>query len=385
MKKNNDADDVLQTGESGAEGSGFIANDKKDGGAPEERESIDDKAKEGSEGVSSVEDKTHVPVQLSRIERTRRKWYIRGARAFFRAIDIVMYEPQNACPYVDRKNAKTIRCEKDIIYDDGLPDICALDFYEIPSESKKPAVLLIHGGGFSAGGKKYRKGLAQYFALNGFAVFCIDYGLAPKYTFPEPIRHIVNAANYVYDNADRFNIYGDKIIVTGDSAGGYFSAMLAVFGCNKTLGEIFGFEPKFRLFGTILNCGLYDLQTVFNTKYILNVDDAVFLSFIGIRESDYGNYKYKNYCMPIEHVTKDFPPTYVISSAADLLCRGQSDVLIEKFKQCGVYYESFESHKFFSNHCFPLLWRSPDAMAANEGMMSFAHRLVNGEISKKEV
>ncbi|MCM1367263.1 MAG: alpha/beta hydrolase [Roseburia sp.] len=358
---------------------------------PEENISENPSASESSEGADvdvkngaalAAESASEPQVKLSRRERIRRKWYMRGARALFRAIDIVFYGPQNSCPYVNRRNSKTIRVEKDIVYDDELSDVCVLDFYEVPSDEAKPAVLLIHGGGFSAGGKKYRKGLAQYFALNGFAVFSIDYGLAPKYVFPEPIRHIVNAANFVYDNAQRFNIDASKIITTGDSAGGYFSAMLAAFNCNDRLGDVFGFAPKFRIFGTILDCGLYDLQTVFNTKYILNVDDAVFLSFIGIRENDYDEYIYKDCCTPIEHITKDFPPTYVISAAADILCKGQSDVLIEKFKQCGVYYECYESHKFIANHCFPLLWRTPDAIAANEGMMEFAHKLINGEIAQ---
>lgn len=340
-----------------------------------------DKNEDMEKSTEDSNDTAETSEKFSRFERLRRKLSVNAARVLFRTIDIVFNKPQNSCPYVNKSNVKTIECVNDIVYDDSLPKICTMDFYNVRSEEKKPAVLLIHGGGFSAGGKKFRKGQSQYFALNGFGVFCVDYGLAPDYMFPTPINHLVTAANYIYDNAEKYNIDADRIIVAGDSAGGYYASMLAAFNCTDKLGEVFGFAPKFRFFGSILNCGLYDLQTIFQTKYILNVDDAVFLSFIGIRQSDFDSYQYKDYCAPIDHITGDYPPTYVISSAADLFCKGQSDVLLEKFKQCGVYYEFYESRKFISNHCFSLNWRGADAVAANEGMMSFAKRLADGEIS----
>ena len=101
-----------------------------------------------------------------------------------------MLDCANACPYVNSKNKDTILCDKDVIYDEDLPDVCKLDVYKVQSDKPQPAVMIIHGGGFSAGGKTYRRGHAQFMALNGFTVFCVDYGSC-AYVLLFPILSVI--------------------------------------------------------------------------------------------------------------------------------------------------------------------------------------------------
>ncbi|MCH5165120.1 MAG: alpha/beta hydrolase [Clostridiales bacterium] len=317
---------------------------------------------------------------LSKSEIKKRNKSIRRTKFLFRAIDVLYKSAQNKSPYVDKSNIGLIEATNDIVYDENEPDICKFDFYRNKTEDKLPAIILIHGGGFSAGDKKYRKGRAQFFALHGFAVFAVNYGLAPQCVFPKPLEHVVNAANFIYKNSDKYNIDRNRILVGGDSAGGYYAAMLAAFNGNENMKNIFGFAPEFRFFGALLNCGVYDMNTVLKTKYPFNLADGVALSLMGVRCRDFDDYAYRNVCMPIELVTAEFPPTFIIYSDNDTFCKGQGDAMLEKLESEGVYTEHYCARHQRSNHCFSLTWSGEDAAAANELLLSFAKRLASDKI-----
>lgn len=316
---------------------------------------------------------------MTKWEKWKRARAIRKIKRMFRAIDVLFRLPQNSCPYVNKYNRDTIFAQNDIAYSDA-DEICKLDFYRTKSEEKLPAIILIHGGGFTAGDKKYRKGRSQFLALNGFAVFSINYGLAPKYTFPKPLEHVITASNFVYDNAERFNIDAEKIFVGGDSAGAYYAAMLAAFNCTDKLRDAFGMAPKFKIFGALLNCGVYDIKAAFDKKMPLKIDEGVILGLTGERPEKLDTYRYAEVCSPIELVNKDFPPSFLIFSDNDIFCRGQGDLMVDKLNESGAYCEYYSAHDANSNHCFSLTWNGEDAAAANELLLSFAIRLASDKI-----
>ncbi|MDE6617686.1 MAG: alpha/beta hydrolase [Clostridiales bacterium] len=330
-----------------------------------------------------LNDSTYEHPNLTGWEKRKRKRIVRQTKKLFRAIDILFALSQNACPYVNRDNIRTLDVQSDIVYDKSLPSVCKLDFYRTKSEEKQPAIILIHGGGFSAGDKKYRKGRSQFFALNGFSVFCVNYGLAPKYTFPEPLKHIVSAANFIYDNAEEYNIDRDRIFVGGDSAGGYYAAMAASFNCSDKIKSVFDFSPKFKFFGALLNCGIYDMDTVLKTRYPFGLSNGVLLSLAGIKPNDFDTYKYREVCMPSELIGKGYPPTFIIYSDNDVFCKGQGDVMLDTLNKNGIYNESFSARYAGSNHCFSLTWSGDDAAAANELLLSFVKRLSEDKIKFK--
>lgn len=338
-------------------------------------------ALEQSESEEAVVLADVVSKPLSKAEQRKRLRAVNASKALFKAIDVVFNLSQNTCPYVNSKNLETIACDENIVYDEEKPEIFNMDFYRVKTEAAQPAIILIHGGGFTAGDKKYRKGQSRFLALNGFSVFCVNYGLAPDYIFPAPIKHLVQAANFIYDRAEEYNIDRNRIMVAGDSAGAYYSAILGAFNGNEKMKEYYGFAPKFTIFGALLNCGIYDIDTILNTKYMFDVDDAVMLSFTGVNRDEFMKAKDKEYCAPVEHVTANFPPSFLIFSDGDVFCKGQGQAMIKKLDESGVYYEFYKARHSASNHCFSLGWRGEDATAANELMCSFAKRLAAGKIN----
>ena len=101
----------------------------------------------------------------------------------------------------------------------------------IPADprGRKPAVLLIHGGGFIEGTRDPNTGLAKLIASQGAVVFNIDYRLAKvgqaDTRWPAQLLDAQLAVRFLRANADAFGIDPARIGAMGDSAG----AQLAVF------------------------------------------------------------------------------------------------------------------------------------------------------------
>jgi len=94
-----------------------------------------------------------------------------------------------------------------------------------------PAIVEIHGGwwfGGDAAQKVEAVGGHRVFTNRRLAVFSIQYRLGREGGFPENIRDCRNAIRFIRLNARRFNIDPERIAVTGFSAGGHLSAMLAM-------------------------------------------------------------------------------------------------------------------------------------------------------------
>jgi acetyl esterase/lipase len=99
------------------------------------------------------------------------------------------------------------------------------------AEKPVPAVVEIHGGWWH-GGEPAKQvdgvGGAGFFKREGLAVFSIAYRLGAEGGFPENIRDCRNAVRFIRKNAARFHIDPERILVTGGSAGGYLSLMVAM-------------------------------------------------------------------------------------------------------------------------------------------------------------
>jgi len=100
---------------------------------------------------------------------------------------------------------------------------------------KYPAIIWIHGGGWTAGDAKTFFPHARYFALRGAVGFSIEYRLI-KFGgsgMAECLEDCKSAIRFIRVHAKELNIDPDQIIVLGDSAGGHLAG---------ALGTIEGFD-----------------------------------------------------------------------------------------------------------------------------------------------
>ncbi|MFF2550296.1 alpha/beta hydrolase fold domain-containing protein [Nocardia sp. NPDC058058] len=123
----------------------------------------------------------------------------------------------------------------------------ALDLYT-PAESRwpgpRPTVVYIHGGGFAAFDKTgvlptlgFRNPVSLFADLvdRGYAVASLDYRLSGEAQFPLPLHDVKAGVRWLRSKAKEFNLDPDRFASWGESAGGWFSAMLAATGDHPDL------------------------------------------------------------------------------------------------------------------------------------------------------
>ena len=112
--------------------------------------------------------------------------------------------------------------QKDVEYarPNGKPVL--LDLHIPDGPGPFPAAILVHGGGFDAGSKSTNmRPTFDLLANAGFAWFSIDYRMAPESRFPQAREDMESAIKWVKAHATEYHLNAAKIVIMGDSAGGF--------------------------------------------------------------------------------------------------------------------------------------------------------------------
>jgi acetyl esterase/lipase len=101
------------------------------------------------------------------------------------------------------------------------------------ARTDRPAVVFIHGGGFTGGDKaEYRSAsVSADLCRAGYVVVSCNYVLGPKTkegVWPQNIADCRDAVRWVRSHAKELGINPDKIAVAGGSAGGYLALMVGL-------------------------------------------------------------------------------------------------------------------------------------------------------------
>ena len=110
---------------------------------------------------------------------------------------------------------------KNIAYVDGSEDKRhRLDVYTAAGgEGARPVFIYIHGGGFRILSKETHWMMTGILAHQGFCVFSVNYGLAPKHAYPEGINDVFAAVEWIAEHAESFGGDMSQVVVGGESAG----------------------------------------------------------------------------------------------------------------------------------------------------------------------
>ncbi len=86
------------------------------------------------------------------------------------------------------------------------------------------AIYFLHGSGYALCSPRTHRRLTAWLAkLTGLPVFCVDYRLAPRHTFPTAADDVHAGWDWLRTAA---NLPADHIVVAGDSAGGHLAVDL---------------------------------------------------------------------------------------------------------------------------------------------------------------
>lgn len=252
---------------------------------------------------------------------------------------------------------------KNFVYDSRYGNYTKADLF-FPSnrdKSKKlPVVVNVHGGGFVKGDKRHRKSICSEFAREGFFVYNINYRLAPQYALPSGCYDVINALNMLPSLADEYSLDLDKIVLTGDSAGGFY-AMSAVLACvsEKYRNLLKIAKPSVTPSAYIGFCGAYRLGDILSRKTPLDMAGSIANALMGekcdVRHiAEHANFAFTDL---IGMVDGNFPRSMLVYSKFDDFCGGQGEALEQALIDNSVSVDKFVAIDKKDIHCFHLLPR----------------------------
>lgn len=296
------------------------------------------------------------------------------AEFIFKYIDKIMHRAQNSMHF------DNITVNLDNVYDERYED-CKADFYYRDKNILKPVLIYTHGGGFVKGGKKHRASLSEFFADKGYFVFNADYRLSPKYSFPAPIEDVFNMAKYLESIKDEYNLDLNKIVIAGDSSGGYVAAQFLAALYNKDMREELNLpDCDIKISAYVGICSVYDFIKMMRSPVVpFGIGRVTGNSFLGIKlKRNYSNLEdfcYKKYISPIDYINKDWCPCMILYSQKDLFCYKQAEEMIKKLEESNVPYSWHYSKNIFQNHCYQLILKNKSSQIAMQKTIDFLNSI----------
>ena len=214
-----------------------------------------------------------------------------------------------------------------------------------------PVLLLYHGGGFMMGDLDTHDNMARFYCNRAeVVVVSVDYRLAPEHKFPAGIEDSYAALCWVGENATALGVDPVRIGVTGDSAGGNFSAVL----CQLTRARS---GPAVAYQALVYPSTNFDLEADYASResfgggdYFLTMQDITWIS--GLYFRDYEKEKADLRASPIlEKDLSGLPPALVITAGFDPL-RDEGEEYARRLAEAKVpvEYRCFDTtiHGFLS-------------------------------------
>ncbi len=117
-------------------------------------------------------------------------------------------------------SAQPLRIEKDIVFARGGDIDLHLDvYYPDAGNSKRTAIIQLHGGGFRGGAKENIANNCRLFAERGYVSVASQYRLIAQSHWPAQIEDVKAAIRWTRAHASELGVDDDKICVAGYSAG----------------------------------------------------------------------------------------------------------------------------------------------------------------------
>lgn len=196
------------------------------------------------------------------------------------------------------------------------------------SDAPKPAVVYVHGGGWTGGDKSGGAGGQDFPELlsRGYIVVSLNYRLAPEYKFPAQIEDVKCAIRSLRAHAQQYHIDPTKIGAWGGSAGGHLVSLLGL--ANSSAGFDMGqyLSESSRVQAVVDYYGPSDLMASGLGNPQRDLVDQVFGSAYALKSAS-----------PVTYITPDDPPFLIVQGELDrIVPPSQSQELYDRLTAAGV-------------------------------------------------
>lgn len=230
------------------------------------------------------------------------------------------------------------------------------------TDTKKPLLIYIHGGGWISGITEMRNTYLYEWAKKGFYVASVSYTYAPQQIYPYQLKEIFSAIDFILDNSDKNNIDTENIVLAGESAGGYYISYAAACANDSSvldkLNINFRHRNAFKVKAIVSHCGCYniDRMTDNNKKQSKFPDIKMMCStFMGMSVSELREkiaVDSDNLISPV--ITENFPPVFLTWGDKDLL-RYEAFDFVEELKENNVPFVLYKSDGVIGLHAWSIV------------------------------
>ncbi len=150
--------------------------------------------------------------------------------------------------YLRAQQTSPITSQKDYVrisgvrYAQGKSGALLADMYLPKQLGLRPAIVFIHGGGWTGGSRTGWDPLIQPFAERGYVGMAIDYDLSPAVRFPLALEECKEAVRWLRAHASKYEIDPTRIAVAGGSAGGELAALVALTNGDSRYDGVGAFQ-----------------------------------------------------------------------------------------------------------------------------------------------
>jgi acetyl esterase/lipase len=192
-----------------------------------------------------------------------------------------------------------------------------------PRHPKGVAVLLLVSGGWKSGPQAFRPWMAAPLLRRGYTVFAVSHLSQPEATVMEIVDDVNRAVRFVRHRAREYGVDPNRIGVTGGSAGGHLSLMLATRGGPGPAGAPEAIERESSAVQAVAI--FYPVTDLLNLGASTeNLGDGgppkSFVKAFGPQSTNRAVWQVIGREMsPIYHLTSNLPPVLILHGGADTL------------------------------------------------------------------
>ena len=233
------------------------------------------------------------------------------------------------------------------------------------AEGGRPAVIVVHGGGWRSGGRGEFPEWNAWLAEKGYVVFDIDYRLSPPPSWRDAPGDVRCAVGWVRENSGRYGVDPGRVALMGRSAGGHLALLTAYAdeaaalpaGCEVRDGQdtevaaVAAFYPP------------TDLARLASSGYLAGMDR--FLG--GTRRALPGRYRLSS---PVTRVDPGDPPTFLVHGGDDeIVPPRESELLAGRMREADVPHRLVRLP--WANHTFDFFWGGWGAQITRSSLEEF--------------
>lgn len=112
------------------------------------------------------------------------------------------------------------------------------EFFNI---TKRPAILILPGGGYRMCSDREADPVAMAYLKVGYQALVLRYSVDTCAVWPNPLDDYEQAMEYIRSKSEEWKLFEDKIAVIGFSAGGHLAACAATLSKNRPNAAILGY------------------------------------------------------------------------------------------------------------------------------------------------